>query len=78
MDKSGIKLRTKPDVIIVDSHLAEKFVPVMGVQEISLKIKLSSPIVSNEVKAKFSDGILMVTAPMSDPPNEVDIDCEDG
>ena len=78
MDKSRIKLRAKPDVVIIDSYLAEEFVGVMGKQETNLKIKLRNRILPNEVKAKYSEGILMVTAPLSDPPEEVNVAFEDG
>ena len=77
VDKSKIKLRAKPDLIIVDSQIAEEFVDVMGKQVSTLKIKLNNSIIATEVKAKYSDGILKVTAPLSDPGEIIDVSYKD-
>jgi len=49
----------------------------MGKQVSTLKIKLNNSIIATEVKAKYSDGILKVTAPLSDPGETIDVSYED-
>ncbi|MCH8905653.1 MAG: Hsp20 family protein [Candidatus Heimdallarchaeota archaeon] len=74
VDKEKIKIRAKPDTMIVEARPADQFAAVLGDKNISLRIKLNEEIDPNELSATYTDGILITTAPTSNQYQVLDVD----
>ena len=74
VDKEKIKIRAKPDTMIVEPRPADQFATVLGDKNISLRIKLNEEIDPNELSATYTDGILITTAPTSNQYQVLDVD----
>ena len=74
LDKTQIKLRTKPSTMVLEAVSHEDYKAVIGEQKINLNLSLDDEIDTSTVKARYVDGILIVTAKIANPPTEVSIE----
>jgi len=74
MDKTQIKLRTKPSTMILEAVSHEDYKEVLGEQKIHLNVSLDDEIDTTTVKARYVDGMLIVTAKIANPPTEISIE----
>jgi len=69
IDKTSLKIRAKQDKLTVRAN--HKDLPIFKDKELHIVESLNEDVIADDAKAKYSDGVLLVTFPLSDPGFEV-------
>ena len=70
IDKTSLKIRAKQDKLTVRAN--HKDLPIFQDRELHIVEDLHEDVVADAAKAKYSDGVLLVSFPISDPGFEVE------
>ncbi|MDH5401751.1 MAG: Hsp20/alpha crystallin family protein [Candidatus Heimdallarchaeota archaeon] len=65
--KESINLRAKPDKLSLSAERKDELADMFGSKKVNVSFDLHEHVIPDSAKAKYVDGILYITFPISDP-----------
>jgi len=74
IDKSSLKVRSKPDKINISADLKTQYQDKLGSNTQNYVFHLIEEVLPDQASAKYQDGILSIRIPVATPPTNVNIE----